>query len=42
MLGVVQAGAIAFLGSGMKNVAALSMLLLFLFVRPGGVLGAAK
>lgn len=42
MLGVVQAGAIAFLGSGMKNVAALSMLLVFLFVRPGGVLGAAK
>jgi branched-chain amino acid transport system permease protein len=42
MLGVAQAGAIAFLGSGMKNVAALSMLLLFLFVRPGGVLGAAK
>ena len=42
LLGLVQAGAVATLGSGLKNVAALSMLLLFLFVRPGGILGAAK
>jgi branched-chain amino acid transport system permease protein len=42
LLGLVQAGAIAALGSGLKNVAALSMLLIFLFLRPGGILGAAK
>lgn len=42
LLGLVQAGAIAALGSGLKNVAALSMLLVFLFLRPGGILGAAK
>jgi len=30
------------LGSGLKNVAALSVLLVFLFLRPSGILGAAK
>lgn len=42
MLGVAQAVAIVSLGAGMKNIAALSLLLLFLFVRPSGILGAAK
>ena len=41
-LGVAQALAIVFLGSASKNVAALSILLLFLFFRPTGLLGAAK
>ena len=41
-LGVTQALAIVFLGSAFKNVAALSILLLFLFFRPTGLLGAAK
>ena len=34
--------AVVTFGSGMKNVAALSVLLLFLFFRPSGLLGAAK
>jgi len=42
LLGVAQALAIVFLGSAFKNVAALSILLLFLFVRPTGLLGSAK
>jgi branched-chain amino acid transport system permease protein len=42
LLGVAQALAIVFLGAGFKNVAALSVLLLFLFFRPTGILGAAK
>jgi branched-chain amino acid transport system permease protein len=42
LLGVGQALAIVFLGAASKNVAALSILLLFLFIRPTGVLGAAK
>jgi branched-chain amino acid transport system permease protein len=41
-LGVAQALAIVVLGSGFKNVAALSILLLFLFLRPNGLLGTAK
>lgn len=41
-LGLVQAIAILALGAGLKNVAALSVLLLFLFIRPTGILGAAK
>jgi branched-chain amino acid transport system permease protein len=42
LLGIGQALAVVFLGAASKNVAALSILLLFLFVRPTGVLGAAK
>ena len=42
LLGVAQALAVVVFGSGMKNVAALSLLLLFLFVRPQGILGSAK
>lgn len=42
MLGVAQAVAIVVFGAGLKNVAALSVLLLFLFVRPSGMFGAAK
>ncbi|HEX3506573.1 MAG TPA: branched-chain amino acid ABC transporter permease [Xanthobacteraceae bacterium] len=42
LLGVVQALAIVVLGSAFKNIAALSVLLLFLFFRPTGLLGAAK
>jgi branched-chain amino acid transport system permease protein len=41
-LGVVQALAIVALGSAFKNIAALSVLLLFLFFRPTGLLGSAK
>lgn len=42
MLGVAQAAAIVFFGAGLKNVAALSILLLFLLVRPAGLFGKAK
>ena len=42
LLGVAQALAIVFLGAGFKNVAALSVLLVFLFFRPTGILGSAK
>lgn len=42
MLGLAQALAVVFLDAGLKNVAALTVLLLFLFIRPGGLLGAAK
>jgi branched-chain amino acid transport system permease protein len=42
LLGVAQSLAVVLLGAGFKNVAALSILLVFLFVRPTGVLGAAK
>jgi len=41
-LGIVQALAIVALGSAVKNIAALSILLLFLFFRPTGLLGPAK
>ncbi|WP_029005902.1 branched-chain amino acid ABC transporter permease [Azorhizobium doebereinerae] len=42
MLGLVQSLAILGFGAGLKTVAALSVLLLFLFIRPSGLLGAAK
>ena len=41
-LGVAQAAAVIVFGSGMRNVAALSVLLIFLFLRPQGILGEAK
>ena len=41
-LGLAQALAVFTLGSGLKNVAALSVLLVFLFFRPSGILGVAK
>jgi branched-chain amino acid transport system permease protein len=41
-LGLAQALAVFALGSGLKNVAALAVLLVFLFFRPSGILGAAK
>lgn len=41
-LGLIQSMAILGLGAGFKNVAALSLLLLFLFVRPSGLLGSSK
>jgi branched-chain amino acid transport system permease protein len=42
MLGLAQAIAIVVFGAGLKNVAALSVLLIFLFIRPGGMLGEAQ
>jgi branched-chain amino acid transport system permease protein len=42
LLGVGQSLAVILLGAAFKNVAALSILLIFLFIRPTGVLGAAK
>ena len=42
ILGVSQALAVVVFGSGMKNVAALSVLLIFLFFRPSGLLGSSK
>jgi branched-chain amino acid transport system permease protein len=42
MLGVAQSLAIVAFGAGLKNVAALTVLLLFLFVRPSGLFGPAK
>jgi branched-chain amino acid transport system permease protein len=42
LLGVGQSLAVVLLGAAFKNVAALSILLIFLFIRPTGVLGAAK
>ena len=41
-LGLAQALAVFGLGSGLKNVAALVVLLVFLFFRPSGILGSAK
>ena len=41
MLGVAQAAAIATLGAGFKNVAALTILLVFLLARPSGLFGKA-
>ena len=41
-LGLAQALAVFGLGSGLKNVAALAVLLVFLFFRPSGILGSAK
>jgi branched-chain amino acid transport system permease protein len=41
-LGLAQALAVFALGSGLKNVAALAVLLVFLFLRPSGILGPAK
>jgi branched-chain amino acid transport system permease protein len=42
MLGLAQSLAIITFGAGLKNVAALSILLLFLFIRPSGLFGSAK
>jgi branched-chain amino acid transport system permease protein len=42
MLGLAQSIAIVAFGAGLKNVAALSVLLVFLFLRPGGILGESK
>lgn len=42
MLGLAQSIAIVTFGAGLKNVAALSILLLFLFIRPSGLFGSAK
>jgi branched-chain amino acid transport system permease protein len=42
LLGIAQALAVVFLGSASKNVAALSILLLFLFFRPTGLLASTK
>ncbi len=42
VLGVAQSLAIVLLGAAFKNIAALSILLLFLFVRPTGILGTSK
>jgi len=39
MLGIAQAAAIVAFGAGYKNVAALSILLLFLLLRPSGLFG---
>lgn len=41
MLGVAQAAAIVVFGAGFKNVAALSILLVFLLARPSGLFGKA-
>ena len=41
MLGVAQAAAIVIFGAGFKNVAALSILLVFLLARPAGLFGRA-
>jgi branched-chain amino acid transport system permease protein len=41
MLGVAQAAAIVIFGAGFKNVAALSILLVFLLARPSGLFGKA-
>jgi branched-chain amino acid transport system permease protein len=41
-LGLAQALAVYALGSGLKNIAALMVLLVFLFFRPSGILGSAK
>jgi branched-chain amino acid transport system permease protein len=40
VLGLAQAIAIVVFGAGLKNAAALSILLIFLFLRPGGILRA--
>jgi len=42
MLGLAQSIAIVAFCAGFKNVAALSVLLIFLFIRPGGILGESK
>ena len=42
LLGGGQSFAVVMLGAAFKNVAEFSILLLFLFVRQTGVLGAAK
>lgn len=42
MLGVIQSFAIVFIGAGLKNVAALSVLLVFLFFRPSGIFAGTK
>ena len=41
-LGLAQALAVFGLGSGLKNVAALAVLLAFLFFRPSGILGSTR
>ncbi len=42
VLGVSQSLAIVFMGAGFRDIAALSILLLFLFARPTGILGTSK
>ena len=42
LLGVTQSLAIVMVGAGYKNVVALSILLLFLLLRPAGILGTRK
>ena len=42
LLGVTQSIAIVVVGAGYKNVVALSILLLFLLLRPAGILGTRK
>lgn len=42
LLGVLQAAAIVFFGAGFKNVAALSVLLLVLFIFPSGIFAGLK
>jgi branched-chain amino acid transport system permease protein len=42
MLGLTQSIAIVTFGAGLKNVAALSVLLIFLFIQLGGILGETK
>lgn len=42
MLGLIQTGAIVVFGAGLKNAASLSVLLIFLFIRPSGLFAAAK
>ena len=42
MLGVAQAAAIVLFGAGYKNVAALSILLVFLLARPAGLFGKSS
>lgn len=42
MLGVAQAAAIVVFGAGFKNVAALSILIAFLLVRPAGIFGKTR
>ena len=42
VLGVSQSLAIVFMGAGFRDIAALSILLVFLFMRPTGILGTSK
>jgi branched-chain amino acid transport system permease protein len=42
LLGIGQSLAVVLLGAAFKNIAALSILLIFLFIRPNGVLGGSR